>query len=64
MKQPEGMVTVRIDPKTGLLADANHANAIFETFRADYVPTQTSFSSGQVSGSPYRQPEELPEQLF
>lgn len=64
MKQPHGMVTVRIDPKTGLLADADHANAIFETFRADRVPTRTSLGSGQVSGSTYQQPVELPEQLF
>ncbi len=64
MKQPQGMVTVRIDPKTGLLADAHHANAIFETFRADHVPTRTAYGSGQVSGGTYQQPVELPEQLF
>ena len=38
--QPPGMVTVRIDPKTGLLATADVPNAIFETFRSEDVPTQ------------------------
>ncbi len=64
MRQPDGMVTVRIDPKTGLLADADQVNAIFETFRADHAPTRTAYGSGKVSGSTYQQPVELPEQLF
>jgi len=35
---PEGMITVRIDPKTGLRAPAGMPGAIFEVFREDYVP--------------------------
>jgi len=41
LKQPEGMVTVRIDPLTGLLANSNTKNAIFETFLADKVPERS-----------------------
>ena len=40
LKQPVDMVTVRIDPKTGLLARPETTNARFETFRKQYVPTQ------------------------
>ena len=40
--QPSGMVTVRIDPDTGLLASNNQSNAVFETFREEFVPTQTA----------------------
>ncbi len=36
--EPEGLITVRIDPKTGLLANARQKDAIFETFRSENVP--------------------------
>jgi penicillin-binding protein 1A len=36
---PEGIVNVRIDPKTGLLARPGQADAIFEYFRVENVPT-------------------------
>ncbi|OGT20208.1 MAG: peptidase, partial [Gammaproteobacteria bacterium RBG_16_57_12] len=42
MAVPPGMVTVRIDPETGLLANSNAADAIFETFRAQTVPQQVA----------------------
>ncbi len=38
--QPPGIVTVRIDPKTGLLAGPDFPGAIFEIFREQNVPTQ------------------------
>ncbi|MBS0290223.1 MAG: penicillin-binding protein 1A [Proteobacteria bacterium] len=37
--QPRGLVTVRIDPASGLLARPGQANAIFEIFRQDTVPS-------------------------
>ena len=49
LSQPPGMVMVRIDPHTGLLASPNQSDAIFEVFRQRYAPTQ--FSSTQSSGS-------------
>lgn len=42
LPEPEGIMTVRIDPATGLLAATNQSNAIFEYFRADEVPTQSA----------------------
>ncbi len=39
MEPPEGLVTVRIDPATGLLAGSDFPGAIFETFRKAHVPT-------------------------
>ncbi|MBN2689656.1 MAG: PBP1A family penicillin-binding protein [Gammaproteobacteria bacterium] len=40
LQKPAGIVTVRIDPKTGLLARPNQSNAIFEQFRQEYAPNQ------------------------
>ncbi|MCG6968301.1 MAG: penicillin-binding protein 1A [Gammaproteobacteria bacterium] len=68
LKRPPGLVTVRIDPDTGLLANAGNPDAIFETFREDQVPQRmteetvnvdpTGSSSGGMVG------EDIPEQLF
>lgn len=58
--EPEGLVTVRIDPDTGLLARSDQADAIFETFREDTVPHQTAVAplgTGSGGGS-------APERLF
>ncbi len=38
LKQPPGLVTVRIDPESGLLANADTPKSIFETFRTGHVP--------------------------
>ena len=39
LPRPPGLTTVRIDPHTGLLATPDQEDAIFETFRVQYVPT-------------------------
>jgi penicillin-binding protein 1A len=39
MPMPPGIVTVRIDSKTGCPARAGQSNAIFEMFREGNVPT-------------------------
>jgi penicillin-binding protein 1A len=49
LELPVDMVTVRIDPETGLLARPGDSNAIYESFREDLVPTQ----SAPVTGSGY-----------
>ena len=49
-RQPEGMVTVRIDPRSGLLARSGQADGIFETFRADSVPTEMAGGAGTAEG--------------
>jgi penicillin-binding protein 1A len=48
---PEGLVTVRIDPVTGLLARSGQKDAIFETFMEDTVPDRTS-EPGAAGGLP------------
>lgn len=40
--QPPGLVTVRIDPYTGLLATYDDQEAIFETFQEKYAPQRYS----------------------
>ncbi len=40
LPQPEGIISVRIDPKTGLLAPSSQNDAIFEYFREENVPTK------------------------
>ena len=50
-EQPDGLVTVRIDPVTGLLARSGQADAIFETFRVQNVPQLSVDSRSTGSGS-------------
>ncbi|HET8808407.1 MAG TPA: penicillin-binding protein 1A [Methylophaga sp.] len=49
---PSDMVTVRINPETGLLARTDNEEAIYETFRADEVPAASRSQSygGSSSG--------------
>jgi penicillin-binding protein 1A len=58
---PEGIVNVRIDPKTGLLAKPGQPDAIFEYFRAEQVPSDTAEARLGGSGSTG---VSLQEQLF
>jgi penicillin-binding protein 1A len=37
-KQPDGLVTIRIDPETGKAASAGQKDAIFEVFREELAP--------------------------
>ncbi|WP_455205763.1 penicillin-binding protein 1A [Kaarinaea lacus] len=68
LKRPPGLVTVRIDPETGLLVNAGNPKGIFETFREQYAPQRMidepgdiDFSSGGSRTTPV---DEVPEQLF
>ncbi|MGV6858021.1 MAG: penicillin-binding protein 1A [bacterium] len=57
-EKPEGMVTVKIDPETGLRARPGNQKAVLETFRREFVPDEESAvasSTGEV---------QVPEQLF
>ncbi len=64
LKQPDGMVTVRIDPQTGLIADSRNSNAIFETFRTEFVPSRPAFSNQNTLYQHEATTIEIPEQLF
>ncbi len=63
MEPPAGLVTVRIDPNSGLLAGSEQTNVVFETFREGEVPDRISNGSG-ANGQPSRGSEGAPEQLF
>jgi penicillin-binding protein 1A len=64
LKQPQGMVTVRIDPQTGQLASTDNPRGIFETFRTEYVPVRSAYKSQQAMENLITESVEIPEQLF
>ncbi len=39
---PDGLVTLRVSPETGMLASAENPNAILETFMVNHLPTAAS----------------------
>jgi penicillin-binding protein 1A len=53
--QPPGLVTVRIDPNTGLRLASGQAGGVFEVFRPEHVPEQysepTATRGGLISDS-------------
>lgn len=50
--QPSGLVTVKIDPKSGLLARPGQSNAIFQIFRRSFVPSrQAADISAYIDGA-------------
>ena len=48
LEQPQDMVTVKIDPETGLLAGKG-ADGVYETFRSDYAPLEYSDTFSTVN---------------
>ena len=70
---PPGLVTVRIDPETGLLVGADFPDAQFEVFREENVPKRLDEESSRSvqeaatgeDGTPVApESENVPEQLF
>ncbi|NKI19494.1 penicillin-binding protein 1A [Spongiibacter sp. KMU-166] len=60
LKQPDNIISVRIDPDTGELAMPGQENAIFEYFRIGNAPTTQSTGGGSIYGeSPSDEPIEL-----
>ncbi len=64
LEQPEGLVTVRIDPETGRLASAGDDDAIFETFYSERAPESLTEAATSTSGSGTGQTEGVTEKLF
>ena len=61
-EQPAGVVSVRIDPVTGLLAAPGQKDAIFEFFREENVPSESAriITNDESDGDTTA----IPEQLF
>ena len=59
--QPEGLITVKIDPETGKRASAGQPSAIFEIFREEYAPRD---EAENTTLNPYTEDNLYPEQLF
>lgn len=63
-EQPPGITTVRIDPKTGLLAYPGQPNAIFEKFLEENAPTEQASISQATNTASESNTEQEPEHLF
>ena len=61
MERPPGLITVKIDPSTGLLAGADDPNAVFESFREGNVPKPPKRRGSRFE--PQRN-QPVPESLF
>ena len=67
LEQPAGLVSVRIDPKTGKLANSKTENAMFEFFLANQVPTeQTETREHNQTGDTVTntRPADITEDIF
>ncbi len=69
--RPPGLVTVRIDPVTGLRATAHQKRTVFETFRTRLVPQRYAEARVPPPRAPHsgdntftEEAAEIPEQLF
>jgi len=62
--QPNGLVTVRIDPITGLKAKANQKDAIFELFRIENAPTDKAPDNAEVTPDSLTEADTPDEELF
>ena len=63
LEQPPGVVTVRIDEKTGKVVSADSPDAIFEYFLSDQVPEEEVGADSNEPGTPST-PSNITEQLF
>lgn len=67
LPEPPGLVTVRIDPVTGLLANTDNPQSIFEIFQQDTVPMHVApntFSQDSSQGYQQEDAVEKIEHLF
>jgi penicillin-binding protein 1A len=67
LKQPDGLVSVRIDPNTGNRAYPGQTNAIFEIFRVENIPKkmqQAPAIHNDSQSDSNDNEDDIPEQLF
>jgi penicillin-binding protein 1A len=62
--QPAGIISARIDPRTGLLADANQKDAIFEIFSSDNAPQDRAPDIDESVAKPGDGEKAAPQLLF
>jgi penicillin-binding protein 1A len=62
-EMPEGLVTLRITPDTGLLASGENPDAILETFMTDHLPAGGQFGD-EGAGSTDAEQNASSESLF
>lgn len=63
-ERPEGLTTIRIDAKTGLLAAAGQSNIIFETFRAGNEPQRKTPNIDESINDHTGDEDSTPQLLF
>jgi penicillin-binding protein 1A len=63
-EQPPGIVNVRIDPQSGLLAYPGQGNSIFEKFMEENAPTEQASASQPTKTASESGVEPEPEHLF
>ena len=61
---PEGIITLRIDPTTGLLVDQDSEQGITETFREEFAPTRAVENQDSIVHPQSADRIDIPEQLF
>ncbi len=64
LQMPPGMVTVRIDPRTGQRAGADQKDAIFEVFRAANAPEEPADPEGGFGNGANPGSAGTPEEIF
>ena len=66
LEQPSGLVSVRIDPQTGQLANSTTTDAIFEFFLADQIPTEQTdvVEIDQTDPTATPPPADITEDIF
>jgi penicillin-binding protein 1A len=62
--QPDGIVNVRIDPETGLLAQPGQVDAIFELFKREQIPAHDNSRQSTAEQSDNEEEENSPQLLF
>ena len=66
LEQPPGLVSVRIDPKTGKLANVTTQDAVFEFFLSEQVPTEQTEAVENIPGDTTTQsrPADITQDIF
>ena len=64
LPEPEGLLTLRVDPITGRAASASTPNAYFEVFKAEDSPPSLGELDASAPGSPLPADEVAPIDLF